>query len=442
MKITFIKPSIGCKPSVRYAEKHVMEPLEFAVLAGLTPPEIDIELFDDRIEKIHYDNHTNLVAITTDTFTARRAYGICLAFRERRVPVVLGGCHPTLVPDEAVEYADSVVVGEAEDTWRQVIQDAERGKLERIYKSDQRPSLDNIKPRRDIFRGKRYISPALVEFGRGCNFHCSFCAVGAMYNYTHNHRPVEDVVEEIRNLRKKEIFFVDDNIIANIDKAKELFEALIPLRINWSSQISINFVRDRSLLRLMVESGCRDLFIGFESLDKRNLKLMNKQCNFSFDRYEPALESIRETGIRVWASFILGCDYDSKESFEETFDFAMKQKLFLANFNNLIAYPGTPLYDSLLKENRLLYDKWWLNTRFRFGHAVFTPRNISPAELTDWCYSLRLRYNSYSAILRRGLEFRANCRNLNSAISFLTYNLVFRGEVQRKQGMILGYKDE
>jgi len=192
----------------------------------------------------------------------------------------------------------------------------------------------------------------------------------------------------------------------------------------------------------MVESGCRDLFIGFESLDKRNLKLMDKQCNFSFDRYEPALESIRETGIRVWASFILGCDYDSKESFEETFDFVMKQKFFLANFNSLIAYPGTPLYGSLLKESRLLYDKWWLDTRFRFGHAVFTPRNISPAELTDWCYSLRLRFNSYSAILRRGLEFRANCRNLNNAISFLTYNLVFRGEVQRKQDMILGYKDE
>jgi len=419
-----------------------MEPLELAVLAGLTPHDIEIELFDDRIEKIPYDNSTDLVAITTDTFTAKRAYGISLAFHRRRIPVVLGGCHPTLVPEEAIEYADAVVVGEAEDIWREVIEDATRGRLKRIYESNQRPSLKGIRARREIFKGKQYTYPALVEFGRGCNFRCSFCAVGAMYNYSYNHRPVEDVIEEIRSLGKKEIFFVDDNIIASIEKAKELFEALIPLRIKWSGQISINFVHDHDLLGLMVESGCKGLFIGFESLDKRNLKLMNKQCNLSFEHYEPALERIREKGIRVWASFILGCDYDSRESFWETFDFAMKQKFFLANFNNLVAYPRTPLYDSLLKEGRLLYDRWWLDPRFRFGRAVFKPKNISPEELTHWCYSLRLGFNSYPAILTRGLEFRANCRNLDNAMSFLMYNLVFRREVKRKQDMILGYKDE
>jgi len=442
MKITFIKPCIGSKINGGYAEKCVMEPLEFAVLASLTPPDINIELVDDRIEKIPYDDHTDLVAINVDTFTAKRAYNISLEFRKRKIPVILGGCHPTLIPEEAAAYADTIVVGEAEDIWGQVIKDAKDGKLKKTYKSDHRPSLENIRPRRDMFKEKRYLYPALVEFGRGCNFRCNFCAVGAMYNYTYNHRPIKDVVEEIKGIGKKEIFFVDDNIIANIETAKELFSALIPLKINWSSQISINFLYDCSLLKLMVKSGCKDLFIGLESLNKKNLKLMNKQCNFAFSHYESVLKGIRENGIRVWASFILGCDYDTQGSFKDTFNFAIKQKFLFANFNNLVPYPGTPFYGSLLEQKRLLYDKWWLDPRFKFGHAVFKPRNILPEQLTEWCYALRMKFNGYLSILRRGLEFHANCKNLNNFISFLLYNFVFRSEVKRKQGMRLGYKNE
>lgn len=442
MKITFVRPTIGSKFNGKHLEKYVMEPLELAVLAELTPPDINIELYDDRIEKIPYDNNTDLVAITTDTFTAKRAYNISSEYRKHNIPVVLGGCHPTLMPEEASEYADAVVVGEAEDIWSQVIEDAKNNRLKKIYKSDSRPSLRNIKPRRDIFEGKRYLYPALVEFGRGCNFRCDFCAVGAIYNYTHNHRPVRDVIDEVKNIRKREIFFVDDNIIANVEKAKELFEALIPLKINWSSQISLNFVNDTRLFNLIVRSGCKDLFIGFESLNKKNLELMNKTCNLSFSHYKSVLKTIRKNGIRIWASFILGYDYDTLKSFEETFNFAIEEKFIFANFNNLITYPGTPLYDRLSGEKRLLYDKWWLDERFKFGHAVFKPQNFTPEQLTALCYLLRLKFNSYSSIFKRSLDFNANCKNLSNAFSFLLYNLVFRREVQIKQGLILGYKNE
>ncbi len=435
MKVTFILPSIEKKDNQKRMTSWRIEPLPIAQLAGLTPDNVEIQFFDDRFEDIRYDEVTNLAAITVNTYTAKRAYNISSEYRKRNIPVVLGGCHPTLVPEEAAEYADSVVVGEAEDIWGQVIKDAKNNTLKKIYRSDVRPSLSNIKPRRDIFEGKRYLYPAWVEFGRGCNFRCDFCTASSMHNYTHNHRPVKDVIEEIRNIGKREVFFADDNIIANREKARELFEALIPLRINWAAQSTINFVNDSHMLDLMVRSGCKNLFLGFESLAKKNLELMNKTCNLPFVHYESALRTIRKSGIRIWASFILGYDFDTLRSFEETFNFAMKERFLFAGFNKLVPYPGTPLYARLLEENRLLYDKWWLAQEFKFEQTMFKPKNFTPEQLADMCYSLRLKFISYSSIFKRSLDFRANCRNLSNVLSFLFCNFVIRREIKEKQGM-------
>lgn len=433
---------IGSPGNSRNAETVCMEPLELATLAGLTPAGIDIEMFDDRIENIPYDLDTDLVGITTDTFTAKRAYAIASAFRKRKIPVVLGGCHPTILPDEVIQHCDSVVIGEAENVWQQLIEDSRHNKLQRSYHSPDLASLKGRLTRREIFKGKKYFPHPLIEFGRGCKFNCTFCSIAALYKNTHRHRPVRDVIEEIRRTGKRRIFFADDNIAADPEAAKELFAAMIPLKVRWSSQISLNFVHDPELVRLMKKSGCWGLFIGFESLCRENLVQMKKESNLGIKSYEGSLKIIRNNGIKVWASFMIGWDHDTPDVLENTLRFAVSQKFFLANFNNLLPYPGTPLYETLSKEGRLLFDRWWMDDDFRFGGPSFKPKRFEPQELCDACYKARLRYNKLWPLLKRGLDFKANTRGMLGALEFYLSNRVFLAEVRRKQGMILGLKHE
>jgi radical SAM superfamily enzyme YgiQ (UPF0313 family) len=442
MKITLIRPMIGSNKNKSNTETHCMEPLELATLAGFTPAGIDIEMFDDRIENIPYNIHTDLVGITVDTFTAKRAYFIASVFRKRNIPVVLGGCHPTVLPDEAIQHCDSVVIGEAEEVWPKLIKDVQQKRLQKYYRTDHLVALDGRLTRREIFKGKKYIYPALVEFGRGCKFHCTFCSIGTIYKNTHRHRPINDVIEEIRQTGKRSIFFSDDNIVANPEAAKKLFEAMIPLKIKWSSQTSLNFVNDHELVNLMVKSGCWGLFIGFESLRRENLEQMKKESNLGVKSYENALKIIRDSGIKVWASFMIGWDYDTMDVLKETLRFAVSQKFFLANFNNVLPYPGTPLYERLSQEGRLLFDKWWLDDQFQFGGPSFRPRNFKPDELCDACYQARLKYNTWRSLIKRGFDFKANVQGVRGILEFFLTNRIFLREVRRKQGMTLGFKHE
>jgi len=442
MKITFIRPMIGSPKNSRKSETVCMEPLELATLAGLTPLGIDIEMFDDRIERIPYDLNTDLIGITVDTFTAKRSYTIAAIFRRRKIPVVFGGCHPTVMPDEAIQHCDSVVIGEAEESWPQLIMDFQQNKLQKFYRTTRLVSLEGRLPRREIFKGKKYFPQPLIEFGRGCKFHCTFCSIATLYKNTHRHRPVKDVIEEIRQTGKRRIFFSDDNIVANPEAAKELFMALIPLKLRWSSQTSLNFVNDPELVSLMVRSGCWGLFIGFESLQKENLRQMKKDSNLGVQSYEGALRIIRSNGIKVWASFMIGWDHDTPDVLEDTLQFAIKQKFFLANFNNLLPYPGTPLYETLKNEGRLLFDKWWLDENFHFGGPSFKPRHFNPEGLCEGCYQARLRYNQWGPLIKRGLDLRANTQGIRGILEFYLSNRVFLREVRRKQGMILGLKHE
>ncbi|MEW6009346.1 MAG: radical SAM protein [Candidatus Omnitrophota bacterium] len=365
MRITLIKPHLVSGYQRKYIPSDLMQPLTIAVLAGLTPAQHEIVFYDDRLEPISFDEPTDLVAITVETYTAKRSYEIAAEFRRRSIPVVMGGFHPTLIPEEAIEYADSVVIGEAEGIWEQVLTDAQSKQLKRFYqsrqrpslcnikprrdifKSRQRPSLCNIKPRRDIFKGKKYLPLNLVEFSRGCRYNCDFCAVSAFYRQTNNCRPVEEVIREVESLDDKIVFFVDDNIVANRSAAKELFRRLIPLKKKWIGQCSIQIAEDEGLLKLVARSGCRGMLIGIESLIKENLSRMNKLWNYQGKDYHALLKKIRDFGIKVYATFVLGYDGDSKDSFKKNLEFAIKQKFFLAAFNHLVPFPGTPLYQNL-----------------------------------------------------------------------------------------------
>jgi radical SAM superfamily enzyme YgiQ (UPF0313 family) len=443
MKITLIKPTIGRREHSLYVDEGRMEPLMLGVLGGLTPAGVEVVLHDDRMEAIPYDEPTQIVAITVETFTARRAYEIAGEFRQRGVPVILGGIHVALLPDEAAAHADSILLGDAESVWPQVVADARVGRLQARYVG--RPGvaqLGGILPRRDLYRGKDYLPVSLMQFSRGCRFACSFCAVSQYFGRRHYLRRIDEVVAEIGNQERKFIFFVDDNIASDQAALKELCHALIPLRVHWISQASVDVTQDRELMRLMERSGCWGNVIGFESINPESLRDARKSPNIpGFAHYEREVAILREHGMQTWAAFTLGYDHDTADSIRATVDFALRSKFTFAAYNILMPYPGTPLYPKLAGESRLLYGgRWWLHPEYRFNHAAFRPARLSADELTAACHAARTRYNSLGSLVQRFSDMKTNLRSLARALSYWRYGLLFRKEVHKKHGMRFGLR--
>lgn len=442
MKLTLIKPNIGRPEHGLYVDEGRMEPLQLGILAALTPPDVEVELLDDRMEEIPYDRTTGAVAVTVETFTARRAYEIAGEYRRRGVPVILGGIHPTLLPEEAAAHCDALVAGDAEPVWGAVMEDLKNGRLKARYQGAQ-PEIpqESALTRRDLFQGKGYLPITLLQFSRGCRYRCNFCASAAYFHSRQYCRRVAEVVAEIRSQKRKLLFFVDDNIVADVPRAKELCRALIPLKVKWVSQGSMDMLRDPELMGLLVQSGCLGMVIGFESIREDNLRRMNKSANRrrEFDRYAWEVEQLRKWGLQTWAAFTVGHDGDTIESIRETCRFAVDNKFTFAAFNILMPYPGTPLYAGLKAQGRLLYGgRWWLHPEYRFNHASIVPKNMTPEELTEASFWCRKTFNSVSSIVGRALEPRTNLRTPYRFLTYLIYNPLFRKEVFKKQGLRFG----
>jgi radical SAM superfamily enzyme YgiQ (UPF0313 family) len=441
MKITLIKPNIGRLEHSLFVDEARMEPLQLGVIAALTPPDVEIELYDDRVEAIPFDHPTDLAAVTVETFTARRAYEICSAYQQRGVPVIVGGLHPTLLPWEAARFADAVYTGDAEFRWAEVVEDARRGNLKPFYHAPVGAPHPGILPRRDLFQGKDYLPVALTQYGRGCRFGCEFCAVSRYFDRKHYYREVEALVEEIETLGHKNLFFVDDNIISDHEAARRLFEALIPLKVNWVSQGSIDMTEDAKLMDLMAQSGCLGNVIGFESISPHNIRVMNKGPNRRIgDRpYQHQLKVLRDNGLQTWAAFTLGHDYDNVNSIHKLLEFALENRFTFAAFNVLMPYPETPFYARLAGEGRLLYGgEWWLHPEYRFNYAAFKPLLMSADELTEVGFACRKQFNSVPGIIRRALDMKTNMRSLYRFGIYAVYSRLFRQETFKKHGMRFG----
>ena len=436
MKILFILPAIGRKDGEEYIGTWKMEPLMFATLKALTPQNIETCLFDDRIESIDYSIEVDMVAISVETYTASRAYRIAAKFRERSIPVVMGGYHVTAVPDEAAEHADSIITGNAESIWRQVINDAQSGRLKERYDGE-RGGVPPM-PDRSVYGAKKYLPLSLIETGRGCPNHCEFCAITCFYHAKYSPRPIEDIVNEIRRTKNKFVFFVDDNLSANRDHLMSLCKAIAPLKIKWTSQVSLAVAKDDELLQAMRKSGCQVLLIGFESLDKSNLDQMNKSWNYKLGGRDELVRKIHKAGIGIYTTFVFGFDADADESFEDTIKFAMKHKFFFAAFNHLLPFPGTPLYARLQESGRLLYDKWWLKEGYRYGDVPYSPLNMSHEELKNKCAAVRRHFFSSFNILKRGLASILRNPSFMITAIFFSQNRALGDEVDRKLNLPVG----
>ena len=375
--------------------------------------------------------------MNVEAYTAKRAYQIASEYRRRGVPVVMGGVHATLCPEDVAQYADAVVIGPAEDNWQSVLSDTERGALKTFYQADGQPARLNPHPDRSVFGGKNYLPLGLVETGRGCRFRCDFCSVQSAYQHSYSCHDIGDVIEEIRKQRRSLYFFVDDNFSSEMERAKSLLKALIPLKIRWVGQCSVNAASDEEFVQLLAASGCYGILIGFESLNSDNLKKMNKGANLREGAYETGLANLRKHKIRIYATFIFGYDEDDETSFKTTFNFAMEQKFYIAAFNHLMPFPGTPLYKRMEQENRLRYEKWWLDDTYLFNTIPFQPRHMSPEQLQQGCLAARQKFFSFRNVLKRSFD-PVNSSPAHLWPAFFWINNMFHQEVGQRNGYPLG----
>jgi radical SAM superfamily enzyme YgiQ (UPF0313 family) len=382
--------------------KVLAPPLVLPLLAGLTPAEIDVQLVDENVEPTDTNAEVDAVAISCMTASAPRAYKIAEAFRRRGIPTVMGGIHPTVLPEEAEKHADAIVVGEAELIWQEVLADLARGKLKRRYQADKYFDMKKLPlPRRDLLKRDRYLTVNVVQTARGCPNACTFCSVSTVAGRRYRFRPVEQVVKEVRTLNGW-VGFVDDNIAGNPSRARQLFEALIPLKIRWIGQADLNLAWDLELLKLAVLSGCKALFMGFESLSPENLRTTHKTPNIRTDM-AGAIENIHRAGIEIIGSFVLGLDGDDQSVFAKTVQFAQRQKLVAAQFSVLTPFPGTVISRQLEQENRILDHDW---SHYTMSDVVFRPKNMTAEELyqgRQWTYRT---FYSLSSIFARSLTRR------------------------------------
>jgi radical SAM superfamily enzyme YgiQ (UPF0313 family) len=374
--------------------------LSTSLLAGLTPDRHEISIIDESISEIDFNQKVDLVAITAITPLAPRGYEIADQFRQRGKKVVIGGVHASWLPEEAKSHSDGVAIGEADETWAEILEDVEAGRLKPFYRQRERTDLGRLPiPRRNLLPRKGYLFHNLIQTTRGCPYDCEFCSVTALHGRTYRMRPISEVEKEIQSLERSKayIFFVDDNIVGNLSYARELLTMLSHYRLRWVSQGPIHVAENEEILSLMAKAGCHGLFIGFESLREENLHMMGKNIN-RVEMYEKGIQRLHDAGIGVYGSFVFGYDYDNASVFDEFLEFADRNRIEGAFLPILTPFPGTRIYQRLKQEGRLLTEDW---SKYDMATVVFQPKRMDVEELQEGFWKVNRSFYSLSSMAKR-----------------------------------------
>ena len=398
-------------------------PLGLGIVAALTPDDWDVEIIDENFEPFCYKK-ADLVGLTAFTASVTRAYEIADVYRQHSIPTVLGGIHASMRPEEALQYVDTVVIGEAEGVWGKVIADFEAGTMQKVYQGEFFDLKEMPQPQRDLFHpGYMFGS---IQTARGCPMDCEFCSVTAFNGRLYRQRPVEDVLDELETIPQKRVFFVDDNIIGYGEKAAEravtLFKGIIERKIrkNWFCQASMNFADSKDVLTYAAESGCRMVFLGVEAESADALQEVNKSLNAKMIEkeeatYEETFRRINEHSIAVLGAFIYGMDTDTPEKLGHRTDYILKSSVDVMQVTHLTPLPGTRLFDKLKEENRLLYTSFpadW--DHYDMTEVIHRPLSTGVQELTE-CMSESVR-----RLYSRKTLWRKFCKTWRATRSFTT----------------------
>ena len=406
LDITIIQPShyaSKTNPRIFKSRRRAVVPLVLPYLAALTPPDWNVTCIDEQLQDIDFERRTDLVAITTWTLHSKRAYDIAAEFRRRGVKVIMGGPHVFFYPEEAMENCDAVGIGEAEPIWAQMLADAAAGCLQREYRA---PVLTQAqlaglpKPRYDCLDMSRYgpFRTFTLQSSRGCPLMCEFCSERLYLSTRFRWRPAEDVVQDVRHCGSKNILFGESNFGGKRERAMELMEALIPLKVRWSTLWTSNFCNDKEFLDLAARSGLLHVNIGIESIDGETIASMNKRVN-KVTRYAEMFENMRRRGISFSLNFIFGWDSENPSVFDSTLKFLERHKVPAAYFSVLMPTPGTALFDRLKAEDRIIDE----DEMGRYsGHLCYVrPKWCTPEELEGNVQRMYREFYSLRSMLRR-----------------------------------------
>jgi radical SAM superfamily enzyme YgiQ (UPF0313 family) len=403
-------------------------PLTLTTLASLVPPDIaaEVKIYDEGVQDLPKDLDADLIGMTVITGSSIRAYELSAQFRARGIPVVLGGPHVTLIPDEAAQHADSIVTGYAEETWPRLLRDFLERRMRPRYDMDPEFSFSRMPhipfPSRHLLKQRRYKTTNTFEATRGCIHHCEFCVVPHAWGTRPFQKPIAHIIDDIRQTGAKRILFYDLNLLADFSYAEALFQALIPLKVKWYGLSTVLIGKRPHLLELAARSGCRGLLIGFESVSSRVLAAYKKGFNRPED-YRELIRTLHSYGIVINGTFVFGNDADTKESFEEVQDFVLQSGIDLPRFSIMTPFPGTGLFRRLEQEQRILHRDW---SKYDGQHVVFRPRNMTADELQTghervWreVYRFRpilnrakVRWENFGLIVLANLAYRYYANNL------------------------------
>lgn len=410
-------------------QSSIFPPLGLGTVAALTTEDFTIKLIDENIESFRFEK-ADLVGITAFTSAAARAYEIAALYREKKIPVVMGGIHASLQTEEALHYVDSVVVGEAESVWREVLDDFLQGNLQTTYYGKHLELKNAPIPRRELFSDKYLF--ATIQTSRGCPMDCHFCSVSAFNGKRYRQRPVEEVLNELEDIPNQYIFFIDDNILGYGERAEQramkLFQGMIDRKLDkkWFSQASINLGMNEKVLHLAAKSGCKMIFIGLESVDPEELKAMNKQLNLRVS-YERAFKNIHKYGIAVLGAFIYGSDHETHQSMMRKTEYVLNSPIDVMDMTTLTPLPGTRLFRELDNQQRLIYTDFpqdW--ARYDMTELTFSTKNFTPKEYERLLSKSVRKLYSHTTLYNKFLMTLIRTKSMEAALWALNSNRNFR----------------